>query len=102
MPRAGGVNALHARGRQLKELLIEKRTLSKYNLATQRFLQWLGTVGFAVASSHDQLDFQRSEYLFFYGKWGKGIIWLVKRCQALAIIPMPNGNCRILGGFLAP
>ena len=57
------MNALHARGRRLKELLIEKRTLSKYNLATQWFLQWLGMVGFVVANSYDQLDFQLAEYL---------------------------------------
>ena len=71
MPRAGGVNALHACGRRLHELLIEKRTLSKYNLATQWFLQWLGMVGFAVASSYDQLDFQLSEYLEFLWEVGQ-------------------------------
>ena len=62
---------MRARGRRLNELLIEKRTLSKYNLATQWFLHWLGMVGFAVASTYDQLEFQLSEYLEFLWEAGQ-------------------------------
>ena len=66
MPRVGRPKrAPHARQQKLRELLVEKRTLKRYNQATQWFLQWLTLVGIPVAGTYELLDQQLGEYLEF-------------------------------------
>ena len=52
-------------------MLVQKRTLKRYNLATQWFMAWLLLVGYSAASSYDELDMQLAEYLEFLWESGQ-------------------------------
>ena len=66
MPRPGcRPPAPSARQRRLRELLVERKTLQRYELAVGWFMQWCLLVGLGTAQNFEELDWQLSEYLEF-------------------------------------